>query len=88
MTREEFEAAARRDGYELGESTIAAGFHNPEHSHDFDVRLLIVEGEFTLTFGDERRTLRAGETCAFDRGVAHSEDVGPVGVRYVVGRRR
>jgi quercetin dioxygenase-like cupin family protein len=88
MTREEFEAASRRDGYELGESTLAAGFHNPEHSHDFDVRALVLEGEFTLTCGGERRTYRAGDSFAFDRGVPHAEDVGPAGVRYVIGRRR
>ena len=88
MTREEFEAGLRRDGYEISESTIAAGFHNPEHAHDFDVRGLILEGEFTLTRAGERRTYRAGDSFAFSRGVPHAEDVGPAGVRYVIGRLR
>lgn len=88
MTREEFEAAALRDGYEVAESSLEPLFHNPEHTHDFDVRALVLEGEFTLTFGTDRRTYRAGDTFAFHRGRPHAEDVGPEGVRYVVGRRR
>jgi quercetin dioxygenase-like cupin family protein len=88
MTRDEFEAALRRDGYEVGESNLAPLTHNSDHAHDYDVRALVLAGEFTLTFGTERHTYRAGEIFACDRGNRHTEDVGPEGVRYVVGRRR
>jgi quercetin dioxygenase-like cupin family protein len=88
MTREEFEAALRRDGYEVGEGKLAAGFHNAEHAHDYGVKALVLEGEITLTCDGARQTYRPGDTFTMAAGLAHMEDVGDAGVRYVVGRLR
>lgn len=87
MTREEFEAALRGDGYEVGEGTLAAGFHNPEHAHDYDVKAFVIDGEITLACEGARRSYRPGDSFEMAAGLAHTEDVGSAGVRYVVGRR-
>jgi quercetin dioxygenase-like cupin family protein len=88
MTRDEFEAALRHEGYEVGESKLAPGIHNDAHAHDFDVKALVLEGEITLTCAGEKRTYAPGDIFTMDAGMAHVEDVGSAGVRYVVGRLR
>jgi quercetin dioxygenase-like cupin family protein len=88
MTREEFEAALRHDGYEVGEGHLAPLFHNPEHAHDYGVRALVLEGEITLACDGARRRYGPGDVFALAAGLPHAEDVGPEGVRYVVGRMR
>ena len=60
---------------------------NPEHAHEFDARLLILEGEMTILCGGEERTYGAGDTFAMTAGRRHTERSGPQGVRYLAGRR-
>jgi quercetin dioxygenase-like cupin family protein len=87
MEREAFEAELRREGYVPGESELPAGKTTSAHSHDFDVRALVLAGEISLTCGGERRTYRRGDEFRMTAGAAHEEEVGPEGVRYLVGRR-
>ena len=60
---------------------------NPEHAHEFDARLLVLEGEITIACEDEERTYRTGDTFAMAAGRRHAEHSGPEGVRYLAGRR-
>lgn len=88
MERSEFEAELKAQGF----PEIAIGEQEPncsraEHAHHFDVSALVLEGEITLGVGGERRTYRAGDRFTMAAGCMHTEDVGPAGVRYVVGRR-
>jgi quercetin dioxygenase-like cupin family protein len=62
MTRETFEARLRAEGYpQIEVSEHPANTRNAEHSHTFDVRALVLEGEITLTVAGTARTYRAGE---------------------------
>ena len=87
MNQSEFEADLRREGYEVFYSGMGAGHVNPEHSHEWDARLMIIGGEITLTRGARSETFRAGGSCAVPAGETHAEYVGPQGVAFVVGRR-
>ena len=58
-----------------------------EHAHHFDVSALVLEGEITLGVAGQRRTYRPGDQFTMAAGCMHTEDVGPAGVRYVIGRR-
>ena len=83
-----FEARLRSDGYpEIRTNQLAPGCHNDAHSHPFDVRALVLQGEITLTVDGKARCYRAGEEFSMQAGCKHVEDVGPQGVRYLVGRR-
>lgn len=85
----EFETALARDGFpEVATAAMAPNEIRPEHTHDFDVRALILDGDITLTIAGEARTYRTGDVFAMARGCPHAEAVGADGVRYVVGRRR
>ena len=45
MDRTEFEAALRAQGYgEVVDRRMEANALNPEHAHEFDARLLVLEG--------------------------------------------
>ena len=65
----------------------AAGQVVPEHTHPFDARLLILEGEFILTCGGETRRYGPGEAFELAADIPHAEAFGPAGATYLVGRR-
>ena len=88
MDRVEFENALREEGYlEVADRRMEPNKTNPEHSHEFDARLLILEGEMTIASDGEKRTYRAGDTFAMSAGCLHSEQCRPEGARYLAGRR-
>ena len=88
MNRVDFEAELRAQGYsEVVDRRMEASAVNPEHAHDFDARLLVLEGEMTVRCGGEDYTYRAGDTFAMSAGRPHTERCGPAGVRYLAGRR-
>ena len=88
MNRAEFETELREQGYaEVADRRMKPNTTNPEHSHEFDARLLILEGKMTITCEGEERTYRAGDTFAMSAARPHTEQCGPEGVRYLAGRR-
>jgi len=88
MDRANFETELREQDYrEVLDRRMEANHTNPDHAHEFDARLLILEGEMTVACDGEERTYRAGETFAMAAGRRHTEQCGPLGVRYIVGRR-
>ena len=87
MTRAEFEAEVVREGYEVRDGQLEPHVHRQPHAHDFDARLLVLDGTITLAFGDERITYRAGDACNIPAGTTHAEHTESDGVRYVIGRR-
>lgn len=87
MTRAEFEAELRRDGYRIDEGEIKPDTHRELHVHGFDARLFVVAGSLTLDFGTERVTYGPGDACTVPAGTRHAEHTEADGVRYVSGRR-
>jgi quercetin dioxygenase-like cupin family protein len=88
MDRDAFEARLRTERYpEIRETELAPNCRNTEHSHPFDVLALVLQGEITLTVAGAARTYRSGDEFSMPAGCSHVEDVGPEGVRYLVGRR-
>jgi mannose-6-phosphate isomerase-like protein (cupin superfamily) len=88
MDRAEFETELRAQGYQdIAERQMPANQINPGHAHEFDARLLILEGEMTITRDGEEHTYRAGDSCAVSAGCRHAERVGREGVQYIAGRR-
>lgn len=88
MDREEFTARLQAEGYpEIRVNELEPNRRNAEHQHPFDVLALVLEGEITLTVEGRARTYRAGEHFSMQAGCRHVEDIGPHGVKYLVGRR-
>lgn len=88
MDRETFEASLKADGYdEVLTRRVEASQVAPEHTHGFDVRILMLEGEFVLERSGETRRYGPGEVFEVGAGVTHAESFGPSGAAYVAGRR-
>jgi quercetin dioxygenase-like cupin family protein len=88
MDRAVFEAELRDQGYlEVVDRRMTANETNPEHAHEFDARLIVLEGDMTITCGGDERTYRAGDTFAMTAGRRHVERSGADGARYLAGRR-
>jgi quercetin dioxygenase-like cupin family protein len=88
MDRTVFENELRAQGYgEVVDRRMEPGTINPGHAHEFDARLLILEGAMTIAAEGGERTYRAGEIFEMPAGRQHSETAGAEGVRYLAGRR-
>jgi quercetin dioxygenase-like cupin family protein len=89
IDRAAFEARLIREGYLDSEvKTIEAGRVVGEHSHDFDVLALVLDGEATIACGAVPQTFRVGDIVEVAAGVVHTEHYGPKGYTFLVGRRR
>jgi quercetin dioxygenase-like cupin family protein len=88
MTPAEFEAELQRDGYqEIRNGRIAAHKTNPEHTHDFDARVLVLDGEIAVVCDGAERTYHPGDIFAVSAGRLHAERCGPEGLHYLAGHR-
>ena len=88
MNRAEFETECRTQGYhEIADRRMEANTTNPQHSHEFDARLLVLEGEMTVTSEGQEHTYRPGGSFTMTAGCRHTECSGPEGARYLAGRR-
>jgi len=79
--------------------TYEPGKRVERHAHEATEQLMwIVDGEVTMTIGDETRTLRAGDVVCVNRGVEHElhsepgvtflEALAPVPLDHVPDRER
>lgn len=88
MDTHEFEAQLRRDGYlDIKTKVIDPGVQTSNHGHLFDTRLLVLEGEATISCGGLQRTYQAGEVMEIAAGVEHSERYGTSRFGFIVGLR-
>jgi quercetin dioxygenase-like cupin family protein len=87
MTRAEFEAELRREGYEVRDGELKPNVHREAHAHEFDARVFVLDGSITLVIGKDRVTYRPGDCWSLTAGTMHEEHTEADGVRYVSGRR-
>lgn len=67
MDQSAFEARLRVQNYpEIRTNQLAPNCRNAEHTHAFDVKALVLEGEITLTIAGAARTPRTSvpKACA------------------------
>lgn len=84
---ERFEQKLKAEGYpEIKFNQYKPNQHNPEHDHPFDVHALVLEGDITLTVDGKKTRYAVGDEFKMAAGCRHVEDIGPQGVRYIVGR--
>ena len=87
MNQQTFEAELKRDGYDVMTNTTPGVKVNPEHSHPFDVRALVLKGALTLNRDGGSRTYRPGEVFSMPRGCVHYESYGTEGAVVLLGRK-
>jgi quercetin dioxygenase-like cupin family protein len=88
MDPKQFARQLAEEGFdEVLTKTLPAKQQLAEHTHPFDVKALITDGQVTLGVGDKLTTYRVGDVFTMARGCEHTELYGADGVSFVVGRR-
>jgi quercetin dioxygenase-like cupin family protein len=90
MERAEFERNLQAEGYtELFDRHMDASATCPEHSHEFDALLFVLNGEMTIACNGKPETFRAGDVCSVPAGTPHTEQFGSgkAGVHYLAAWR-
>ena len=88
MDTQTFEAGLAADGYkEIETKRYEPRPANGEHGHHFSVRGLILDGAFTITLEGKPTTYRPGDMFEVTEGRMHFEEIGPEGVRLMVGKK-
>jgi len=88
MQRAEFESALRGEGFsEIIEKTAQPNFEAKPHTHPWDVRILVLEGQMTVVKEGVAHVCNPGDTFAMAAHCDHFERYGPAGSTYVLGRR-
>ena len=88
MTFEEFTRQTRALGYQ---ETLERHWEPrtvlDTHTHPFDAKAVVTQGEMWLTVADQTRHLRVGDGFELARDVPHAERYGEQGASYWVARR-
>jgi redox-sensitive bicupin YhaK (pirin superfamily) len=88
MDTSEFEAKLKREGFlDMERKQAQPNFTSKPHTHPYDVRVLVIDGEITLDREGKAQTFRAGDVFEMTAGCLHTEHYGPAGYTYLVGRR-
>jgi quercetin dioxygenase-like cupin family protein len=87
MDQKTFEAELKKQGYEVMTNTTPGAKVNPEHSHPFDVKALVLKGALTLNREGGSQTYKPGEVFTMARGCVHFESYGDEGAVVLLGRK-
>ncbi|SAL78970.1 hypothetical protein AWB71_05801 [Caballeronia peredens] len=94
MHRDEFLAVLSSEGFdEVVTVTREPNGVLDAHTHPFEAKALILEGKLTIRTihtgrtNDNARTYHAGDVFHLAANTEHSEQYGPEGVSYLVGRK-
>jgi quercetin dioxygenase-like cupin family protein len=87
MDQHAFETELKKQGYEVMTNTTPGAKVNPEHSHPFDVKAMVLKGALTLNRDGGGQTYKPGEVFAMPRGCRHYESYGPEGAVVLLGRK-
>jgi mannose-6-phosphate isomerase-like protein (cupin superfamily) len=83
----DFERALTKDGFSSNDVEFAPGTINPEHSHAWDARLLVTQGEIAITVDGSELLYSVGDVFALPANYPHSEVIGSNAVTFIAGRR-
>lgn len=84
---DDFESALTKDGFSVNVVEFAPGTINADHSHAWEARLLITNGEIFITVDGSELLYTVGDVFALPANSPHSEVIGSSGVTFIAGRR-
>ena len=89
MTKtEDFKTALAQAGYtDITTKSMDPNVFIDTHTHPFDVRALVLAGDVTLNCDGDEKHYKAGDILELGRDVPHSEQYGPEGYTFLLGRR-
>ena len=88
MEKDKFEAQLRADGFrEIESKELAPRLAQGKHRHAFEVRGMVISGNFTVVQSGDPVVYRPGEIYSVPEGELHDESIGPEGARVVYGKK-
>jgi quercetin dioxygenase-like cupin family protein len=72
---------------EIVEASKPANESMGMHTHSFEAKALITQGELSITVNDVSRLYKLGDVFHLAPNTPHTEQYGPNGVTYLVGRK-
>lgn len=88
MDQQKFTQQLAAEGFdEVVIRTWPARQHLDEHTHPFEVKALVTQGDITLGVRGQLTTYQVGDIFTLTSGCEHTELYGESGVTYVVGRK-
>jgi len=58
-----------------------------DHAHDFDTKLIVLEGNISIGINDKIIILKPGDSVEIPRNKTHSGKAGSAGCKYIVAER-
>ncbi len=88
MDRDAFARQLKADGF-TETVTVAreAGAMLGTHTHPFEARALVLQGELEICVDGQPRRYASGDVFHLQAHCPHEETYGPQGVTYLVGRK-
>ena len=87
MTESEFRAMLASAGFDAVVLVEREPGSLDTHTHPFEARALILDGDITIVSQQGEQHLHAGDTFHLAANEPHTESYGPQGVRYLAGRK-
>lgn len=87
MDQQAFRDMLESEGFEIVVVEREPDKHLDLHSHPFEARAMVIEGEIRVVVDGKETHCRAGDTFQLDAHVMHTETYGPSGVKYIAGRK-
>jgi len=85
---DDFESGLLRDGYlDIRHRSLERGVDTTPHTHTFDTRLMLLQGEMSVVFDDSTTVACAGDVIEIVRDASHCERYGPGPIAFVAGLR-
>lgn len=87
MDQQAFTQMLKEEGFEVVVVERPANQAMDLHTHPFEAKAMIIEGEISVVVDGKETFCRAGDTFHLGANVAHTEAYGPNGVKYIAGRK-
>jgi quercetin dioxygenase-like cupin family protein len=87
MDTASFEHQLKRDGYAVNTVSRKANEFVDTHTHTFEAKALILSGQISIKVDGKDTLYQPGSVFHLMAGTPHTEQYGPEGVTYLVGRK-
>ena len=87
MDQQAFKTMLENEGFEVVVVEREANKGMDLHSHPFEAKAMVIEGEIRVVVDGKETYCRAGDTFHLGPHIMHTETYGPHGVKYIAGRK-
>lgn len=87
MDQQAFTQMLKDEGFEVVTVERPANQSMDLHTHPFEARAMVIDGEISVVVDGKEVICRVGDTFHLHAHVPHTETYGPNGVKYIAGRK-